>query len=96
MSQINLPYALACLYMGATEDYDRSLTDERSRYDPTEAFVYSYYNDIRSLINRYAIDLRNKILKEYCISWKDIRNEIQKHSNYSSQYWVSEYERIWK
>lgn len=95
MSSFNLPYRLACLYMGMTEEHDRSLTDMRDRYDPTEAFVYSYYNDIRSLSNRYAIDLRNKILKEYCISWKDIRNEIQKHSNYSSQYWVDEYRRIW-
>lgn len=95
MSQINLPYTLACLYMGATEEYDRTLTDERSRYDPTEAFVYSYYNDIRFSSNRYAADLRLKISREYCISWKDIQNEIQKHNNYSAQYWVDEYRRIW-
>lgn len=52
MPQVNLPYMLACLYMGATEEYDMSLTDMRGRYDPTEAFLY--YNDLRSESNRYA------------------------------------------
>ena len=97
MSSFNLPYKLACLYMGMTEEYDRSLTDMRDRYDPTEAFVCSYYNDIRSYSNRYASGLKNKIMKECGASiWKDIQNEIQKHNNYSAQGWVDEYERIWK
>ena len=95
MTQINLSYMLACLYMGATEEYDRSLTDERSRYDPTEAFS-TYYNDMKSYSNGYAIRLRHKIMEEYgaCI-WKDIRSEIQNHSNYSAQNWVDEYRRMW-
>lgn len=38
ISKMDLPYSLACLYMGMTEEYDRSLTDMRSKYDPTEAF----------------------------------------------------------
>lgn len=38
MPSFNLPYRLACLYMGMTEEHDRSLTDIRSSYDPTEAF----------------------------------------------------------
>ena len=50
MPNFNLPYRLACLYMGMTEEYDRSLTDIRSRYDPTEAFLY--YNDMCSESNR--------------------------------------------
>lgn len=96
MTQINLSYMLACLYMGATEEYDRSLTDERSRYDPTEAFP-AYYNYMKSYSNRYAIRLRHKIMEEYgaCI-WKDIQNEIRKHSNYSAQNWVNEYRRMWR
>lgn len=96
MTQINLSYMLACLYMGATEEYDSSLTDERSRYDPTEAFIDSYYNDIRSYSHKYAIGLRHKIMEEYGVSiWKDIHSEIQKHSNYSAQNWVNEYRRMW-
>ena len=45
MPSFNLPYKLACLYMWMTEEYDRSLTDMRDRYDSIEAFLY--YNDIR-------------------------------------------------
>ena len=93
MPQINIPYMLACLYMGATEEYDRTLTDKQSRYDSTEAFLY--HNDMRSYSNRYAIGLRNKIVKKYGASiWKDIQNEIQKHSNYYAQDWVNEYRRM--
>lgn len=90
----NLSYSLACLYMGMTEEYDRSLTDMRDRYDPIEAFLY--YNDIRSKSNRYAAFMRNKIMKDYCVPWKEIQNEIRRHNNYSAQHWIDEYERIWK
>lgn len=41
MPNFNLPYRLACLYMGMTEEYDRSLTDIRSRYDPTQKRFYT-------------------------------------------------------
>ena len=83
MPSFNLQYRLACLYMGMTEKYDRSLTDVRSRYDPTEAFLY-------------CNDIRNKIMKDYCILWKEIQSEIRRHNTFSSQNWIDEYERIWK
>lgn len=94
MPSFNLPYALACLYMRMTEEYDRFLTDVRSRYDQTKAFLYC--NEIRSGSNRYATFVRNKIVKEYCIMWKEIQSEIRRHNNFSAQHWVDEYERIWK
>lgn len=94
MPSFNLQYKLACLYMGMTEEYDRSLTDERSKYDPTEAFLH--YNDIRSESNRYAKAVRNKIIEDYHIPWKEIHDEINRHNNFSAQHWVDEYERIWK
>lgn len=94
MPSSNLPYRFACLYMGMTEEHDRSLTDMRSRYDPTEAFLH--HNDMRSESNMYAIAVKNKIVKEYCVPWEEIQNEIYRHNNYSAQYWVDEYERIWK
>lgn len=80
--------------MGMTEEYDRSLTDMRDRYDQTEAFLYC--NEIRSESNKYATFVRNEIMKDYCILWKEIQNEIHKYNNYSAQHWVDEYERIWK
>lgn len=94
MSSFNLPYSLACLYMGMTEEYDRSLTDMRYRYDQTKAFLY--YNDIRSESNRYAKAVRNKIIEDYHILWEEIDDEIHGHNNFSAQHWVDEYERIWK
>lgn len=94
MLNLNLSYRLACLYMGMTEEYDMSLTDMRSRYDPTEAFLYC--NKIRSESNRYAAFARNKIMKDYCVLWKEIQNEIRRHNNYSAQHWIDEYKRIWK
>lgn len=94
MSSFNLQYALACLYIGMTEEYDRSLTDIRDRYDLTEAFLY--YNDIHSESNRYAAFVKNKIMKDYCVLWKEIQSEIRRHNSYSAQHWIDEYERIWK
>lgn len=94
MLSFNLPYALACLYMGMTEEYDRSLTDMRDRYDQTKAFLYC--NDIRSESDGYAKAVRNKITEDYRIGWKEIRIEICIHNNYSAQHWINEYERIWK
>lgn len=94
MSKMNLSYALACLYMGMTEEYDRLLTDMRDRHDPTEVFLYC--NEMRLESNRYAAFVRNKIMKDYCILWKEIQSEICRHNNYSAQHWINEYERIWK
>lgn len=80
MSRMNLPYKLACLYMGMTEEYDRSLTDMRDRYDQTKAFLYC--NDIRSESNRYAKTVRNKITEDCHILWKEIQDEIHRHINF--------------
>ena len=77
MSKTDLLYSLACLYMGMTEEYDRSLTDMRDRYDPAEAFLYC--NKIHSESNRYAAFVRNKIMKDYCIGWKEIQSEIVRY-----------------
>lgn len=35
-------FLLHVLYNAKTELYDRTLTDMRSRYDPTEAFINAY------------------------------------------------------
>lgn len=66
----------------------------RDRYDQTEAFLY--YSDIRSESNRYTQAVRNKIIEDYHIPWKEIHDEIHRHINFSAQHLVDEYERIWK
>ena len=86
-------YKLACLYIGLTEMYDRSLTDERSRFDNTEAFVGNQH--IYHLSQVYSCYVRKSIINTYFVMWSDVREEIKKHRCYSAQQWVDEYERIW-
>lgn len=86
-------YKLACLYMGLTEMYDRSLTDERSRFDNTEAFVGNQH--IYHLSQVYSCYVRKSIINTYFVMWSDVREEIKKHRRYSAQQWIDEYERIW-
>lgn len=88
-----LTYKLACLYMGITELYDRTLTDKRSRWDSTEAYIEG---TTRSFSNKYAIEIRNRIINEYQVPWNEIQKEIASHCKYNAQMWVDEYKRIWK
>lgn len=53
-------FKLACYYIAKTELYDRTLTDLRDRYDPTEAFVASYDARINSI--RYSLNLHSMIV----------------------------------
>ena len=86
----NAEYKAAVWYMAKTELYDRSLTDERSPYDPTEAFVI--YPPYKRLSNLYALELRKQI-REY-IDWIYVQSEIKKHTRYSAQKWVDEYNNL--
>lgn len=58
-------FLLHCLYNAKTELYDRTLTDMRSRYDPTEAFIDGWN---RSRSNWYSKKLYDKCVK--CIELK--------------------------
>lgn len=42
----NIYFKMHCLYNAKTELFDRSLTDMRSKHDPTEAFI-----DVSSITN---------------------------------------------
>ena len=53
-------FLLHCLYNAKTELYDRTLTDMRSRYDPTEAFINAYN---KKWSDWYAINLYKKCYK---------------------------------
>ena len=53
-------FKLCCYYHAKTELYDRTLTDKRSRHDPTEAYLGN--STTRSLSNKYALELRERII----------------------------------
>lgn len=85
-------YKAACEYMANTELYDRSLTDMRSQYDPTEAWLVADYERRRS--NAYALSLRIEVSKKYCVTPFELMGEINRHKSYSAQMWIDEYERL--
>ena len=85
-------YLMACEYMAKTEMYDRSLTNCRSTWDKTEAFLDN--PRVRRLSYEYAAQLR-KYYSEICGgTWQFIHNEIHKHTEYSAQMWIDEYYRL--
>ena len=86
-----MPYFLACVYMAYTEKYDRSLSNIRSKYDPTEAIVDSRYKNIS---DRYAMHCKKYLYDTYPQFKKALNEEIHKHINYSAQHWIDEYERL--
>ena len=85
-------YMMACEYKAKTELYDRSLTNCRSPWDKTEAFLDS--PRIKRISNEYAAQLR-RYYSEICGgTWRFIHNEIHKHPTYTAQMWINEYYRL--
>ena len=87
----SMSYFLACFYMARTEEYDRSLSDIRSKHDPTEAIVDSRY---KKHSDRYAFYCRKYLYDMYPQFKKAMNEEIHNHINYSAQHWIDEYERL--
>ena len=88
-----------CLYNAKTELYDRTLTDMRSRYDPTEAFIDDWN---KSKSNLYSKKLYDKCVK--CIElktksrfihryWKEC---VWKFQSLSAQEWINLYQQLIK
>ena len=93
-NESDLWYKLCCYYHAKTELYDRTLTDLRSSYDPTEAYIqggierglsWAYARKIRQFINETAIDIPEHI--------KHFGLNANKH-HYSAQDWIDEYNRL--
>ena len=50
-------FLLHVLYNAKTELYDRTLTDKRSRYDPTEAFIDGWNKSRSNWYSNYMINV---------------------------------------
>lgn len=91
-------YELLCYYHATTEKYDRTLTEMRSPYDPTEAWICIPY--IRQLSNTFAKRCWNNVLnmaRELNIPSYIIKENRFGHKyHYSAQRWIDEYEMIQK
>lgn len=96
-------FLLHCLYNAKTELYDRTLTDMRSRYDPTEAFIDGRNNGWnRSRSIWYSKKLYDKCVK--CIEFKTRSRFIHTHWKecvwkykcLSAQGWINLYQQLIK
>ena len=89
-------FQLLCYYHAKTELYDRSLTDMRSPYDKTEAYIGNM--SVRSLSNKYAMSLYQQIskiadhynLKDYI----DKQDRFGNKMHYSAQGWIDTYNTL--
>ena len=90
-------YKLCVFYHAKTEMFDRTLTDLRSPYDPTEAYIGGKSIE-RRYSNSYALNLR-RFIKEYIAklgipdSIVSINFDNDKY-HYSAQGWIDEYYRL--
>lgn len=88
-------YKLCVFYHAKTEIFDRGLTDLRSPYDPTEAYIVE--DRIRSYSNKYALNMRQFII--YTADKLKISKDIKANFNaaqfhFSAQGWIDEYNRL--
>jgi hypothetical protein len=86
-------YKLCVFYHAITEIYDRELTDLRSPYDPTEAFVGGQE---RHLSNAYAKLTRRFVYKVADRLGMSSRRKLSDFDYYrfSAQGWIIEYNRL--
>ena len=92
-------FKLCCYYHAKTELYDRTLTDKRSRHDPTEAYLDN--RSTRSLSNKYALELREQIV-DFAEKKLNIRRDVfrkmfqeqSNHNHYSAQGWIDLYNHL--
>lgn len=83
-------YELVVTYMALTELYDRSLTDTRSPYDSTEAYVERPF--LRKRSNEYAIRLKEEMNLKYF--GDDFKRIIHQNRDKNAQWWIDEYNRL--
>lgn len=98
MSEIErIVFKLCCYYCAKTELYDRTLTDKRSRHDTTEAYLDN--SSTRSLSNKYAFELRERIIdfaeRKLNIRRDKFREMLEKNQcHYSAQGWIDLYNHL--
>ena len=87
--ELDLWYKLCVYYHAKTELYDRTLTDLRSPYDPTEAYIQG---SERSLSWAYARKIR-RFINEMAFSISE--HSLNSNTNHlSAQDWIDEYNRL--
>ena len=86
----SINYKIAAYYMANTEIFDRMISNERSKYDSTEAYLSKKWQQHLSV--RFAMSLWND-LESINLNFRDIVKEIKSHRN-SAEEWIAEFERM--
>ena len=95
----NIYFKMHCLYNAKTEAYDRTLTDMRSRYDPTEAYITE---NVRHLSNSNAMRVYQFCVYEIERATKKSfdsklwRDSIREYNRLSAQGWIDLYKYLVK
>lgn len=88
-------FKFVCFYEAMTELYDRGLTNMRSRYDRTEAYITG---EARKWSNWYSLKLyeciTEYIRKKTKAPFDIARWKKQTGKRYSAQGWINEFERL--
>lgn len=89
----HLWYKLCVYYHAKTELFDRELTDLRSPFDPTEAYIDG---TIRKQSNRYALRIRNLVqeIGRFYLGYHNRTLNDFNHYRFSAQKWIDEYNRL--
>lgn len=95
--ETDIYFKFVCFYQAMTELYDRGLTDERSPYDKTEAFVSE---KIRGSCEVYSQNLY-KCIREYIWRKTKVSFDIKRwrkeiRQRYSAQGWIDLFEHFRK
>lgn len=83
-------YKLFCYYNCVTELYDRSLTNLRSKHDPTEAYITGHVRCLSSAFAARKYKFICKIAEENKIEILGTGNKY----HLSAQGWIDEYKRL--
>ena len=95
----NIYFKMHCLYNAKTEMCDRTLTDMRSKYDPTEAYITE---KVRSLSNFNAMRVYQFCVYEIERATKKSfdsklwRDSIRGYQGLSAQGWIDLYKYLVK
>lgn len=91
-------FKFVCFYQALTELYDRGLTDERSPYDKTAAYVEGRSREYKRYSNWYAERLYNQVV-EYIRNITNRPFDMRRwkkaiRQRYSTQGWIDVFERF--
>lgn len=95
----NIYFKMLCLYNAKTEMYNRTLTDMRSRCDPTEAYITE---NVRHLSNSNAMRVYQFCVYEIERATKKSfdsklwRDSIREYQRLSAQGWIDLYKYLVK